>query len=109
MQAARRAVASAIVVVVVVVRASYLDRSIAFKGSLDAATRSSSDWMRGEKWVVGRGGMSGWVVEVASGEREEEMRALAAACSASVGARSMSGVCWLACALGDGSGRAVTG
>lgn len=53
--------------------------------------------MRGEKVVVGRAGMSGWVViEVASGEREEEMRVLAAACSASVGARSTSGFAWLA-------------
>ena len=72
------------------VLASYLERSIACKGSL-AATRESSDWMRGEKLVVGGAGMSGWVVEVASGEREEDMRALAAARSASVGARSTSG------------------
>ena len=70
--------------------ASYLLRSIAFKGSL-AATRSSSDCMRGEKFVVGRSGISGWIVELASGEREDDIRALAAACSASVGARSTSG------------------
>lgn len=48
--------------------------------------------MRGEKLGVGALGIEGWVVEPASGEREEAMRAWAAAVSASVGARSMSGL-----------------
>lgn len=72
------------------VLASYLSRSIAVRGFL-AATRASSECMRGEKLAVGGSGISGWIVELASGEREEDIRALAAACSASVGARSTSG------------------
>ena len=47
--------------------------------------------MRGEKLVAGMSGIRGWIAELASGEREEDMRALAAAVSASVGARSTSG------------------
>lgn len=41
--------------------------------------------------TVGMSGIRGWVTELASGEREEDMRARAAVVSASVGSRSMSG------------------
>ena len=69
--------------------ASYRSRSIALKGSL-AATRSSSAFIRGEKLIVGALTIKGWIIESASGEREEAMSAWAAAVSASVGAWSMS-------------------
>lgn len=72
------------------VLASYRSRSIAFRGSL-AATRSSSDCMRGENLGVGASGIKGWIVESAAGEVEETMRAWAATLSASLGARSTSG------------------
>ena len=70
--------------------ASYRSTSIAFRGSL-ATTRSSSDCTRGEKSVVGALGIKGWIVESASGESEEAIRAWAAALSASLGSRSTSG------------------
>ncbi len=72
------------------VLASYLLRSIAFRGSL-APARSSSACMAGEKLAVGMSGIRGWIVELASGEREEDMSAWAAEVSVSVGARSTSG------------------
>lgn len=46
--------------------------------------------MRGEKLIVGALTSKGWVIESASGEREEAMSVWAAAVSALVGARSMS-------------------
>lgn len=46
--------------------------------------------MRGEKLMTGMSGIRGWIAKLASGERDEDMRALAAAVSASVGGWSTS-------------------
>lgn len=75
--------------------------------------RESSAVMKGEKLGVGGEGRRGWMVVFASGEREEAMRAWAAAREEGEGVGSMSVVSMLVTVEGwrrrDGTGERVVG